>query len=321
MHRCKTRTCPPVFIDNKTYDNLQNKILTPTFLNGCKQAQEAILQKPYVVERRLFQETFSIPMKRNLFGLLAIPVEVNQISCTFLLDTGAQISGLRSSCVKKVEAMTAIGRIGIGSVGGKEKALSGCIVKQLRMGALQYHHMPMVILDEKDFAMRFGNIDLMGFDGIIGWDVLSQLDFEMDDIAKQFKVVKNKFRFPCRNMIMGSFPVFLCQKKNQEVALFGFDSGSKVSWLSDKFIEKEQLQIICEGHAMGFGVHGFEKLPMKIVEQLQVTLDRGAITLKDTMSGRCDLFNGFTFDGVFGNEIFKGRRIRLINSKQVVLLV
>ena len=311
MHRCKTRTCPPVFIDNKTYDNLQNKILTPTFLNGCKQAQEAILQKPYVVERRLFQETFSIPMKRNLFGLLAIPVEVNQISCTFLLDTGAQISGLRSSCVKKVEAMTAIGRIGIGSIGGKEKALSGCIVKQLRMGALQYHHMPMVILDEKDFAMRFGNIDLMGFDGIIGWDVLSQLDFEMDDIAKQFKVVKNKFRFP----------VFLCQKKNQEIALFGFDSGSKVSWLSDKFIEKEQLQIICEGHAMGFGVHGFEKLPMKIVEQLQVTLDRGAITLKDTMSGRCDLFNGFTFDGVFGNEIFKGRRIRLINSKQVVLLV
>lgn len=217
--------------------------------------------------------------------------------------------------------MTAIGRIGIGSIGGKEKALSGCIVKQLRMGALQYHHMPMVILDEKDFAMRFGNIDLMGFDGIIGWDVLSQLDFEMDDIAKQFKVVKNKFRFPCRNMIMGSFPVFLCQKKNQEIALFGFDSGSKVSWLSDKFIEKEQLQIICEGHAMGFGVHGFEKLPMKIVEQLQVTLDRGAITLKDTMSGRCDLFNGFTFDGVFGNEIFKGRRIRLINSKQVVLLV
>ena len=72
---------------------------------------------------------------------------------------------------------------------------------------------------------------------------------------------------------------------------------------------------------MGVGVHGFEKLPMKIVEQLQVTLDRGAITLKDTMSGRCDLFNGFTFDGVFGNEIFKGRRIRLINSKQVVLLV
>ncbi len=94
-----------------------------------------------------------------------------------------------------------------------------------------------------------------------------------------------------------------------------------MSWLSDQFIEKEQLQIICEGHAMGFGVHGFEKLPMKIVEQLQVTLDRGAITLKDTMSGRCDLFNGFTFDGVFGNEIFKGRRIRLINSKQVVLLV
>lgn len=321
MHTCKTKTCKQVIIPPDAYLKITERITSPAFLDGCKNARETILQATYQPEVRSFQETFQLPMKRNLFGLLAIPVEVNHIRYQFLLDTGAQISGLRYQCIKEMDVLMQKGKLGIGSIGGKEKAMAGCIVKQLRIGALEYHHLPMIVLDEKDFAMRFGKIDLMGFDGIIGWDILSTLDFEMDDIAKVFKVVKNRFRFPCQNMIAGSFPVFLAQKESGKIAVFGFDSGSKVSWLSKEIIEEEHLQIVCEGNAMGFGVHGLEKLPMQIVDKLSVSLDRGNITLRDTMTGRCDLFPGFHFDGVFGNEIFKGRRIRLVNSRKVVLLV
>ena len=38
----------------------------------------------------------------------------------------------------------------------------------------------------------------------IGWDILHQLDFEIDDIAKKFKVIQNRFRIPHPNMIKGS---------------------------------------------------------------------------------------------------------------------
>ena len=33
------------------------------------------------------------------------------------------------------------------------------------------------------------------------------------------------------------------------------------------------------------------------------------------------MYAGILLDGVFGNEIFAGRRIRFLNSAQVVLLV
>ncbi|EFP61975.1 hypothetical protein HMPREF0983_01476 [Erysipelotrichaceae bacterium 3_1_53] len=71
---------------------------------------------------------------------------------------------------------------------------------------------------------------------------------------------------------------------------------------------------------MGFGVHGLEKMDLKIVKEWTLFVDKAEITLKDTMTGRVDLFEHFTFDGVFGNEIFKRRRIRIINSAGMVLL-
>lgn len=38
------------------------------------------------------------------------------------------------------------------------------------------------------------------------------------------------------------------------------------------------------------------------------------------MTGRVRLFDDFAFDGVFGNEIFRKRRIRILNSANMVLL-
>ena len=70
----------------------------------------------------------------------------------------------------------------------------------------------------------------------------------------------------------------------------------------------------------GFGVHGLERMDLKIIKQRTLYLDKAEITLKDTMTGRVRLFDDFAFDGVFGNEIFRKRRIRILNSANMVLL-
>ena len=180
--------------------------------------------------------------------------------------------------------------------------------------------MAMIALDSSDFSLRFGNIDLFGFDGILGWDILHQLDFELDDVAKQFIVLKNRFRIPYPNMLKGSFPCFLVKRADQEISLFGFDSGSRGSWIGDQAIQEHALTVVHEGSAMGFGVHGLERMDLKIIKQWTLYLDKAEITLKDTMTGRVRLFDDFAFDGVFGNEIFRKRRIRILNSANMVLL-
>ena len=132
--------------------------------------------------------------------------------------------------------------------------------------------------------------------------------------------MKNRFRIPYPNMLKGSFPCFLVKRADQEISLFGFDSGSRVSWIGDQAIQEHALTVVHEGSAMGFGVHGLERMDLKIIKQWTLYLDKAEITLKDTMTGRVRLFDDFAFDGVFGNEIFRKRRIRILNSANMVLL-
>lgn len=326
MHRCKVVSSKHrVMIDDQMYQSMCAKICQPVFSDRLRMAKESITQHDFDEEVRIYQESFTLPMRRNMFGLLTIPVYINHVLCHFIVDTGAQISGIRSTTIEKVGACPTKGKLDVGSIGGKEKSMQGYRAKELQIGGLAYLNKAMIVLDQEqfsiEFSLGFASVDLMNFDGILGWDILSTLDFEMDDIAHEFRVLKNVYKFPTTNMVPGSFPVFLCKNTKGNVALFGFDSGSKVSWLSEAYIEKENVSIVASGDALGFGVHGMEKLPMKIVDELVVYLDRAKITLKDTMTGRCHLFENFTFDGVLGNQIFKGRRIRIVNSKNVVLLV
>ena len=322
MHRCKvTSANQRVMIDEQTYQELYDQISVPFFRDRIKMAKESITLHDFKEEKRIYHESFTLPMRRNMFGLLTIPVYINHVLCHFIVDTGAQISGIRSSCIKKVGACPTKGKLDVGSIGGKEQSMAGYRCKEFQIGGIAYVNKAMIVLEQEQFSIGFGSIDLMNFDGILGWDVLSSLDFEMDDIAHEFRVLKNCYKFPTTNIIPGSFPVFLCKNENGKIAVFGFDSGSKVSWLSESYVKEQGISIVASGDALGFGVHGIEKLPMKIVDELTCYLDRAKITLKDTMTGRCHLFENFTFDGVFGNQIFKGRRIRIVNSKNVVLLV
>ena len=104
------------------------------------------------------------------------------------------------------------------------------------------------------------------------------------------------------------------KRLDQKISLFGFDSGSRVSWIGEHAIQKHALTVVHEGSAMGFGVHGLERMDLKIIREWTLFLDKAEITLKDTMTGRVRLFDDFVFDGVFGNEIFRKRRIRIINK-------
>ncbi len=62
-----------------------------SFSDSIQKARESILGS-IKEEKVIYQDTFTLPMKRNLFGLLVVPVYINHCLCHFILDTGAQIS-------------------------------------------------------------------------------------------------------------------------------------------------------------------------------------------------------------------------------------
>lgn len=320
MHTCKVQSHSPTLISYEEYQRHLNTVESSNFYHALSQAKQQVMGQTYIQEKKQYQEEFTLPLSRNIFGLYTISVYINNVKCTFIIDTGAQISGLKTTKIKDVAIRETQGSLQIGSIGGTNKSMQGLCAASFQFGAVEFFNLPMISLDGKDFSLRFGNIDLFGFDGILGWDILSQFDFEIDDIKKEFIILKNRLKITHPNMIVGGFPCFIVKMDGYSSTLFGFDSGSKTSWIGEQAITTYGLEVKDEGSAMGFGVHGFEKMELKIIKEVICYLDKAKITLKNTMTGRTKLFDNFTFQGVLGNEIFKGRRIRILNSANMILI-
>lgn len=320
MHTCKVKSHSPTLITHEEYQSHLKMIEHSNFYSALSQAKQQVMGQAYIQEKKQYQKEFTLPLSRNLFGLYTIPVYINHVKCTFIIDTGAQISGLKTTKMKEVSMRKTQGSLQIGSIGGTNKTMQGLCADSFQFGAVEFFNLPMISLDGQDFSLRFGKIDFIGFDGILGWDILSQFDFEIDDIKKEFIVLKNRLKITHPNMIAGGFPCFMVKVEGYPSSLFGFDSGSKTSWIGEHAIETYGFEVAQEGSAMGFGVHGLEKMELKIIKDIVCYLDKAKITLKNTMTGRTELFTNFSYHGVLGNEIFKGRRIRLLNSANMILI-
>ena len=126
------------------------------------------------------------------------------------------------------------------------------------------------------------------------------------------------FSLPNVRNLFGLYEVRLLV--NGQALRFIIDTGAKQSWLGSAYIERRDLPIVSEAKIIGFGVHGREELQTPIVDRLHVYADRADITLHGCISAFVEIFPGHPYDGIFGNEIFAGRRIRFVNSRNMLLL-
>lgn len=283
-------------------------------------AYETLLKGPSFVQLEWIKEECSIPMKRSILGFYLITVLVDGKPCRFVIDTGAQISSIRSSMLSSLQLVSLPGSMSIGSVGGKEEKLSSYLVKELQIGSLLVHHLPMVALATQELQLRFGNMEFALFDGILGWDILSQLDFELDDVGKQMKLLKNVYRLPYPNMVKAMFPIFLVKDRSHNLLTLGFDSGARYSWMKEESMKSYGYDLSAEAGVVGLGVHGLEEMKVKMISEMELYLFKAKMRLSHVHTGRTNIFPTVTLDGILGNEIFRNRRIRIINSKQMVLL-
>ena len=238
----------------------------------------------------------------------------------FIIDTGAQISGIRAHAARALALPALKSGMEVGSVGSTREQRPAVRCDSLQLGGMCWENQPLIVLDQQQFSVRLLNADLLRFDGILGWDLLRTMDFELDTIAGQMKVQKNRFRLDRPNLIPCSFPTLLLRETDGSVSLFGIDTGARQGWLGEGYIRRRGLQVLNSMRVVGFGVHGREEFETQIAKSVTLHLDRARITMEGCMSALVDILPDITYDGVLGNEVFAGRRIRFVNSAGMVLL-
>lgn len=317
MHKCR-------YVKGKEIEVYNTKEVQKLYEDVNRASKEAYFRKQLKYDdRKIFRhhDSFSMQLSKNAFSLFLVPVVIGQNTYQFIVDTGAQISGVSSRLKELINQSEKGKSIMIRSAAGNKKEMPSIIVERMFLGTVEIEKQPAVILDEKDFTFRFMKKEFVSFDGIIGWDILSHLDFELDAIHHIFSVLESKECFTYCNLISTGFPMVIVYDENRVPALFGIDIGAKLSWVSESYATKKQMKMISEKRGINIGVHGLEKMKVKIMKQCIVRFSESCISLENIRTGQTQVFDDYSLDGIFGNEIFKGRKIQFLNSKGIVRIV
>ncbi len=317
FHKCKHETIKEIPVYNtKDVQDLHQKVLQASnsmdFANGLSLNERKIITH---------LETFSIKMETNHFSLYLIPVIVEGKTYQFIVDTGAQISAILSKHKQLIDKYKTTSTIPVKSAGGNQKAMDTICLDTMFLGSLEIQKQTLVVLDAASFKVRFLNKELMQFDGIIGWDILSQIDFEMDTKKGRFSLIQQESYFTYCNLVEALFPVVIVYDENKKPAIFGIDTGAKVSWINDDYALANNLKIVKQSNGLNVGVHGFERVKIKYIKECVLSFFESKITLQNLRSGETQVFVNLHLDGIFGNEIFKQKKIQFLNSKGIVRII
>ncbi|MGL5540523.1 MAG: aspartyl protease family protein [Erysipelotrichaceae bacterium] len=297
------RTVKKYLLSHEQYEVVRRRFLRIPQLN---------LNKP--LEYRVFTDRYSLPLTKHLAKVYSIQVKINGVSLRLLVDTGAQVSALFDDV--KLALKEEKVEVNVGSVSGQIQQQRFVRAKEVDLKGMMLYNVGFTILKRHNFKVL--NMRILRVDGILGWDILSQFDFCLEEKAITFFHNHEAYGEP--NMMEASFPTLLATDASGHLAILGFDSGAHRSWIDPGDIKRQNLTVLESGTALTMGVHGMERIDIDIIEKVKFYLENNAILIRKIHTGYTQIFPNFKFHAILGNEIMKGYRLYFVNSKTCIHL-
>ena len=174
---------------------------------------------PSVVKAQI-GDTIKFNCVRNL---IVMPVKINGVERHFIFDTGAEKTVILDAISDNLEI---VGSQKVSDSNNKTSKLSIVLIKKLTIGNID-------VLDKKCITFRNSLFNCMGFEGIIGIDIIQKYDWIID--FKNQLLIRHELNnnlFDAKNLIFADCynkrqrPRIKLAFKNQETIDFLFDSGS-----------------------------------------------------------------------------------------------
>jgi predicted aspartyl protease len=261
-----------------------------------------------------------IKLRKNIIGMLAADIMVNNNNMTFIIDTGAEMTILKNDALVKGHIKKANEKIEVSSFSNKMNEMEIAIADCITIDKVNVFNLPVLVMDVHQLSFSILGNEIFKFDGILGWDVLSQLDFEIDYKKMEFRIITFNAEVNIPNLIKSSFPTALVMDEHNKLRVFGLDTGARKSWISEGLIEKAGLDVVNIKEKMALGINGKEKTVVKIVKDYKIMINNTQISFENIGTGFTGFLYNFEFDGVLGIDIVKDNVLKVINSKGIVNL-
>jgi hypothetical protein len=188
---------------------------------------------------RFRSDSAIFPIVLSPIGVPMLPVEINGKRFLFWLDTGASMTmisadvaraaGVTPRTTDSLEAVTALGRVRV----------LPALVASLHVGPLDWSNAPAMLVGGGDFSVADsaagGRLGHAKIDGIVGWDVVRQLDVRIDHprgTLTMRKPEREHLAASRRNLFWIGYPVVRAEGANGARLNLGLDTGLEATFVT-----------------------------------------------------------------------------------------
>lgn len=258
-----------------------------------------------------------MPMSVSPVGTPLVAVRIGGKEYNFWLDTGSSMTMLASDVARDLNVVPLVpDTLEIVTSTGRVKA-HPALLPMLQLGTLVIRNAPTMIVDESLMQMREPKlVDLslkVKIDGIIGFDIIRQLDIEVDygETSLRVRNPVTSRRESERNMFWVGLPIVRLTSDDGVPLHFGLDTGAQQTFVTETMLDKLQLQAArVESRRVG-GLGGEISLRAPVLPDVRLFV-RGFPILFRSAVVRAPVYQVLaSLDGVLGGDVWNSGIVRI----------
>jgi predicted aspartyl protease len=264
------------------------------------------------------QDPVSLHLRTTSVGTPTIRVRINGKEYEFWLDTGSSMTVLSSSVASDANIpIVSPDTLSVGTFEGVAP-VRPAVVARMEIGPIVFANSPAIVMDAA--LMRIKSTDQgstgagLRVDGIIGWDIIRQLDIVMDyqngmiTLGRPAHLGTNGTAF--QNLTWLGKPLVEVRTKLGGRFRFRLDTGAQATFLNAAAVEKMGVATrTFGGRAFGFAQTGG---PMdRIAPTLILSVGGKTLRLEGVMVYGPSFSSPINSDGILGSDISRFGKIRI----------
>ncbi|WP_166437166.1 retropepsin-like aspartic protease [Niastella caeni] len=257
----------------------------------------------------------NISYRRDLAGLINIPVSFADSTFDFVFDTGANLSVITESYARKSNLRMMNVRFKVRAITGLEVYANLGIANEFKMGNIIVRNAVFMVFP--DTALSFAR-GLYTIKGIIGFPIIEQLQ-EIRINKKTLTVPQFPTDRKLRNFGVDELLPVISIAYNADTLAFTFDTGAQFTFLNEPFYQDYKKLIDSAGKPFDMqigGAGGITKTKAFRLSQIAITVAGQPALLKDVaVKTSSSTPKDKLYYGNFGQDIMNQFKEMVINFK------
>ena len=251
-------------------------------------------------------------------GTPAVRVRINGKEYEFWLDTGSSMTVLSSRVAEAVNVpIISSDTLKVRTFEGIAPVRPG-VVSRMEIGPVVFTNTPAMVMDASLMRLRAGAEGATGqgmrVDGIIGWDIIRQLDIVLDYrngtiiLGRPARLARNGTAF--QNLAWLGKPLVEVRTESGKTLHFTLDTGAQASFLNASMVETVGARTRAS-HARVFGIARTGSRTERVVPALMLEIGGKRVRLEDVIVYGPPAPSLINCDGILGSDIAHLGQIRI----------